>query len=74
MARFTDACAWIAYNDNECDGADAVVIETYLTTTLVADLFGKSTTEVAARVAKERSDTEARRESDMRALRRLARS
>jgi hypothetical protein len=49
---FTAACGWIAYNDSGADGDDETLIRDYLTTALVADLFGATTTEVAAKVAK----------------------
>jgi len=45
------AVAWIAWNDNDGDGGDEELIANYLSTALVADLFGKPVEQVARKVA-----------------------
>ncbi len=62
------ACAWVALNDNQADGSDIPGIAQYLSTTLVADLFGKSTDQVAhyvaaMRRAEDRHEAKGRRRS-----------
>lgn len=43
---YNRAVRWIAYNDNDAE-LDQSAIEEYVTVALVADLFGKSTEQVA---------------------------
>lgn len=54
MAKFTDACAWIAYNDSPADGTDAESISGYISTLLVADVFHRSLEEVTRRIIRYR--------------------
>jgi hypothetical protein len=53
-ASYREAVAWIAANDSPTDGADAAQIEGYVTTKLVADLFGVDDARVAKDVARAR--------------------
>ncbi len=48
--KYYDAVAWIAHNDNPGDNESADDIATYLTTLLVADVFGATPIEVAVAV------------------------
>ena len=53
MASIKEAIRWIADND-ESGELDIEVIETLISVLLVADLFGKTPTEIATRVVKVR--------------------
>ena len=53
MASLKKAIAWIADND-ESGELDIEVMETLISVLLVADLFGKTPTEIATRVVKVR--------------------
>lgn len=56
MAKYSDAVAWIADNDSNGD-SDALETETvsgYVTTLLVADVFGKDAQQVAADIVARR--------------------
>ena len=53
MASLKKAIAWIADND-ETGELDIEVMETLISVLLVADLFGKTPTEIATRVVKVR--------------------
>jgi hypothetical protein len=53
MARYADAIEWVAYND-EPDDDDASSIAEYITTALVADVFGKDADAVAHDIARQR--------------------
>lgn len=59
-ASYYEACAWIAYNDNEADGPDEALIGGYLTVALVADIFVTTTDRVATEVARVRVESEKR--------------
>ncbi len=48
--KYYDAIAWIVNNDNPGDNESADDIANYLTTLLVADVFGATPIEVAAAV------------------------
>jgi hypothetical protein len=54
MARYKDAIEWIARNDNPGDYETAEEISRYLTVGLVADLWGKSESDVAVDVERVR--------------------
>jgi len=45
------AVAWIACNDSDADGPNTDLIADYITTALVADIFGGTTESVAIDVA-----------------------
>ena len=53
MASIKEAIRWIADND-ESGELDIEVMETLISVLLVADLFGKTPTEIATRVVKVR--------------------
>ena len=50
-ATYKTAIHWIAFNDNARDGGDEELIANYISTALVADLFGKTVEQVARKVA-----------------------
>lgn len=49
-ARYWEAVRWIAYNDNPGDDEPIEAIAGYLTTLLVADVFGEEPENVATDV------------------------
>lgn len=49
-ASYRDAVAWVAVNDSAADGADLEVVESYISTILVADIFDVEVSKVAADV------------------------
>jgi hypothetical protein len=53
-ASYREAIAWIALNESPADGADQDAIASYMTTHLVADMFGTSDSRVAEDVARAR--------------------
>jgi hypothetical protein len=53
-ASYSEAVAWISWNDDTASGSDEEVIATYLSTLLIADLFGVEAARVAKDVAKHR--------------------
>lgn len=57
-ASYREAVAWIALNESPGDGADEGAIGSYMTTHLVADLFGTSDSRVAEDVARYRKRIE----------------
>lgn len=63
MAKYKDAVAWIAYNDEDSlrTPDDLPTIEGMLTVLLVADLWGKPQREVARAVLRERQKEDARK-------------
>jgi hypothetical protein len=50
------AVEWIALEDNPGDSDSTEDIQHYMTTALVADLFGKTTREIAVAVARVRHE------------------
>lgn len=52
--KYTRACEWIALNDESGDdlALDESRVEEYVTVGLVADIFGRATSEVAKKVVK----------------------
>ena len=55
-ASIREAIEWIADNDDAATGPDVEAIDSYISTKLVADIFGLDSIEVAKRVAKVRAD------------------
>lgn len=53
-ASYREAVAWIAYNDSPGDDDDLEAVSGYVTTLLVADLFGVDAAKVARDVMKVR--------------------
>lgn len=52
------AVDWIAHNDEEGTNSDVEEVSQLMTVALVADLFGKSTRDIAERVIKVREQEE----------------
>lgn len=55
MARYKEAVDWIAFNDNAGSEDQCEDIQGYITVALVADIFGKEDSKVAADVARVRA-------------------
>ncbi len=53
-ASYREAVEWIAWNDDGADGPNVEVIDAYVSTALVADLFGVETMKVARDIARHR--------------------
>ena len=49
---YREACSWIAWNDDASAGPDEDAIASYVSTKLVADLFGVECERVARDVAR----------------------
>jgi hypothetical protein len=49
---FKQAVQWIAYNDNAGNGDDVKAVSEYVTTVMVADLFGVNSLNVAEEIMK----------------------
>lgn len=51
---YRDAVLWVAHEDDAGGGADPETVASYVSTVLVADLFGADPEDVAADVVRER--------------------
>jgi len=54
-ASYREAVRWIAGNDNDGNGDDLTTVSEYISTALVADVFGTDVDRVAADVMRERA-------------------
>lgn len=56
MKGYKFAVAWVAENDNAGNGDSVEDIQSYITTALVADIYGKDDAKVAQDIAKYREE------------------
>jgi len=58
-ASYRDSVRWIAGNDNAGNGDDHTEVSEYITTALIADIFGTDVDRVATDVMRERAKEQA---------------